>query len=87
MIIESLATDGIYPTPSQKTGETVIKHFMSISRASLSLGNMPRAWNESRVIFILNAEKVSYTSAWYFFPISLPIFNVKAVERVVERYI
>ena len=84
---KSPGPDGIYPALLQRAGETVIGPLVRLARASLTLGHVPEAWRSTRVVYIPKAGKNGYTSPKDFRPISLTSFLLKAVERLVDRYI
>lgn len=65
---------------SKMAGATVIGPVTRISRASLSVGHILRAWRGSRVVPISKTGRVSFASARYFCPISLKSFILKKVE-------
>lgn len=84
---KSPGPDGIYPALLQRAGEMLIGPMTRIARASLALGHVPRAWTESRVVFIPKAGRASYVSTKDFRPISLTSFFLKTIERLVDRYV
>ena len=60
---------------------------MGLTRASLTLGYVTKAWRGTRVIFIPKAGKNGWTSSKDFRPISPTSFVLKTAERLVDRYI
>ena len=84
---KSPGADGIHPVLLQRAGDPIIGPLVRLSRASLTLGYIPKAWKGTKVIFIPKAGKKGWTSPKDFRPISLTSFVLKTVERLVDRYI
>lgn len=79
---KSPGLDEIYPVLIQKAWNLIKSHITVIYRASLSLGYVPKLWQQVRVIFIPKPGKDDYTQPKSFRPISLPSFFLKGMERL-----
>jgi len=58
-----------------------------IFQSILAVGELPTAWQESKVVFIPKAEKASHTTAKDFRPTSLTSFLLKSFERTISLHI
>ncbi len=84
--------DGIKPRVLQHVGARGLQFMEFLFRASMALEYTPRAWRQSKVIFIPKPGKATYEEAKSFRPISLTSFMFKTLERVVlneieEKYL
>ena len=84
---KSTGPDGSYLVLLQSAGDPIIGPLVGLARASRTLGDVPKAWKETRVIFILKAGKNGWTSAKDFRPISHTSFVLKTVGRLMDGYI
>lgn len=84
---KSPGTDGIYPVMLQKSWQTVSSAVISIYKASLQLGYIPKRWQEVNVVFIPKPGKDDYTTPKSFRPISLTSVPLKGLECLIDKYI
>ena len=82
---KSPGPDGIYPCLMQRGCENpcLRKALTVLLRSCLSLGYVPIAWRQAKVIFIPKAGKKDYSDVKSFRPICLSSFLLKALERLV----
>lgn len=79
--------DGIIPVLLQQGVVVLLPYLIRIFRASLAWGYIPDQWTQVRVIFIPKAGRKDYSQPKSFRPISLTSFLLKAMEKVLDRYI
>jgi ribonuclease HI len=79
--------DNIYPALLQQGLEQLTPHLYRLFRASIALGHIPTCWRSVEVVFIPKAGRVSYVHAKDFRPISLSSFQLKALEKLIDRHI
>jgi len=84
---KSPGPDGLFPALLQESLEYILPILCKIFKFCLAHGIIPRAWKLVRVAFIPKPGKASYDSAKAFRPISLSSFLLKALERLVDRYL
>lgn len=60
---------------------------MRLTRASLTLGNVPEVWWEIRVVVIPKTGTSSCDSSKDFRPINRTSFILKTVEKLEDRYL
>jgi hypothetical protein len=84
---KGLGMDGIFPALLQQGRRIVIPYLIKIFLACLAMGYVPAIWHQVKVVFIPTARKNSYTGPRDFRPISLTLFLLKMLERLVDRYI
>jgi len=58
-----------------------------IFQSILAVGELPTAWQETKVVFIPKAGKATHTTAKDFRPISLTSFLLKSFERMISLHI
>lgn len=80
-------TDGVIPKMLQEADESLHRVLVNIFRASITKGYIPKAWRESKVVFIPKPGRPSHVTAKDFRPISLSSFLLKTLERLMDGYI
>jgi len=58
-----------------------------IFQSILVVGELPTAWQETKVVFIPKAGKATHTTPKDFSPISLTSFLLKSFERMISLHI
>jgi len=84
---KSPGPDGITPAHSQQAGQIAISWLKKIFHSILAVGELPRAWQETKVVFIPKAGKATHTTAKDFRKISLTSFLLKTFERMISLHI
>ena len=84
---KSLGVDGIFPALLQQAWEVVIPYLVSIFRACLATGYVPAIWRQVKVVFIPKPGRSTFSGPRDYRPISLTLFLLKAMERLVDRYV
>jgi len=79
--------DGITPAHIQQVGQLAINWLQKIFQSILAVGELPTAWQETKVVFIPKAGKATLTTAKDFRPISLTSFLLKSFERMISLHI
>jgi hypothetical protein len=79
--------DGIFPALLQEGCEVLIPYLDKIFRACLATGYIPVIWCQVKVVFIPKPTRDSYGGPKDFRPISLTLFLLKSMERLVERFL
>ena len=79
--------DKIYPVILQRGLEQILDRLVRLFRACLRLAYVPASWQQVRVVFIPKPGRPAYDQAKAFRPISLTSFLLKALERLVDRYL
>ncbi|MCP3662523.1 MAG: RNA-directed DNA polymerase [Gammaproteobacteria bacterium] len=79
--------DMIFPALLQHGSDILSSLLCTVFRACLALGYVPRSWRKALVVFIPKAGRPSYMVAKAFRSISLTSFLLKAMERLIDRYI
>lgn len=77
--------DGIYTPLLQRAEEEIMRPLARLIRASLPLGNVPKAWWETRVISKSTTERSRSNSFKDFRLISRTSSILKTVENLVDR--
>jgi len=77
---KSVGPDGITPAHIQQAGQIAINWLKKIFQSILAVGELPKAWQETKVVFIPKAGKATHTTAKDFRPISLKSFLLKRFE-------
>ena len=80
---KSPGPDEIKPIIFDHLPNNVIKFLTFIFKCCISLHYTPKAWKETKVIFIPKPGKTSYTIGKDFRPISLSNYFLKCLERLV----
>jgi hypothetical protein len=70
----------------RRDGKIVVPYLVRIFHACLVTGYAPDIRCQFRVVFIPKAGRCSYTVPRDFRPISLTLFLLKTMERVVDRF-
>jgi hypothetical protein len=65
----------------------VIPYLVKIFRACLSTGYVPAIWRQVKVVFIPKASKNTYSGPGDYRRISLTLFLLKTMERLVDSYL
>jgi len=81
---KSLEPDGIIPAHIQQAGQIAINLLKKIFQSILAVGELPTAWQETKVVFIPKAGKATRTTAKDFRPVSLTSFLLKSFERMIS---
>jgi hypothetical protein len=84
---KSPGVDGIFPALLQQAREMVIPYLVGIFRACLATGYVPAIWRQIKVVFIPKPGGNSYSGPRDYRPTSLTSFLLKAMERLVDRYL
>ena len=84
---KSSGVDGIFPALLQQARELVIPYLVRIFRACLATGYVPAIWRQVKVVFITKPGRNTYSRPRDYRPISLTSFLLKAMERLVDRYL
>jgi len=71
---------GITPAHIQQAGQIAINWLKKILQSILAVGELPTAWQETKVVFIPKAGKATHTTAKDFSPKSLTSFLLKSFE-------
>jgi len=78
--------DGIFPALLQE-GWEIIPYLVRIVRACLATGYVPAMWRQVKVVFIPKPSRNSYCGPRDLRPISLTLFLLKTIERLVDRFL
>ena len=78
--------DGIFPAELQHF-PFIKDHLFYLFQACIAFCIVPQSWSRSRVVFIPKAGKTHYADPKAFRPISLSSTLLKAIKRIVDRYI
>jgi hypothetical protein len=81
---KSPGVDGIFPALLQQPREVVIPYLIRIFRACLATGYVPAIWRQVKVVFIPKPGRNSYSEPRDYRPISLTLFLLEAMERLVD---
>jgi hypothetical protein len=84
---KSPGVDGIFPALLKQAREEVIQYLVRNFCACLATGYVPAIWRQVKVVFIPKPGRNSYSGPRDYRPISLTSFLLKAIERVVDRYL
>lgn len=84
---KSAGGDGIFPALLQHGKEQLCLPLTNLFRASITLGYIPKAWRQIRVIFIPKSGKRDKTTPKAFRPISLSSVLLKAMEKILDDHI
>jgi len=79
--------DGIFPALLQERREVLIPYLIRIFRACLATGYVPAMWCQVKVVFIPKPSSNSYCGPKDFRPISLTLFLLKTMQRLVDRFL
>ena len=79
--------DGIIPAMLHHAGDWIVPAMGRIFEASVAMGYVPKAWRAAEVVFIPKAGRRDYSTPKSFRPISLTSFMMKALERIIDRYL
>jgi len=78
--------NGITPAHIQQAGQIAINRLKKIFQSILAVGELPTAWQETKVFFIPKAGRATHTTAKDFRPISLTSFLLKrGTARLHQR--
>ena len=84
---KSPGVDGIFPALLQKASDILIPYLRKLFIYSYQWSYIPKCWREVKVVFIPKAGKRPSDEAKSYRPISLTSFVLKAMERIIDRYI
>jgi len=84
---KSLGKDGIFPALMQEGWEILIPYLVRIFCACLMTGYVPALWHQDKVVFIPKPSRSSYCGPRDFRLISLTLFLLKTMERLVDRFL
>ena len=79
--------DGVYPALLQRRLEDLRLPLTKLYRTNIAIGHVPTAWKSSKVAFLPKPGREGYTAAKDFRQISLTLFILKALEKLVERFV
>ena len=85
--IKAPGPDGIFPLLLQEGLEILAPHLVSLFQSSLALGHVPTAWASAKVTFLPKPGKPDYGQAKAYRPICLTSFILKAMEKILDKYI
>lgn len=80
-------TDKIMPAMLQQASDHITELICILFKASLRLKYIPKSWRGVIVLFLPKPGKTNYSLAENYRPISLTSFLLKALEKLVDRYI
>jgi hypothetical protein len=80
-------TDGIYHILLQEGLRYLVGPLTKIFRAGIAIRHVPHVWKTTKVVFIPNPGKNGHICAKDFRPISLTYFVLKAMVRLVDRFL
>ena len=84
---KSLGMDSIFQALLQQGWEAVIPYLVRLFRACLSIGYVPAIWRQVKVVFIPKPSRNSYSRPRDYRPITLTLFLLKTMERLVDRHL
>jgi hypothetical protein len=84
---KSPRVDGISQALLQHAREVVIPCLVRMFRACLATGYVPAMWRQVKVVFIPKPGRNAYSGPIDYRPISLTSFLLKAMVRLVDRYL
>jgi len=84
---KSPGVDDIFPALLQERREVVIPYLVIIFRTCLATGYVPAIRRQVKVVFIPKPGRNSYSEPRDYRPISLTLFLLKTMERLVDRYL
>ena len=84
---KSPGKDSIFLALLQEGREVVIPYPVRIFRACVATGYVPAMWQQVKVVFIPKPHRNSYSRPRDYRPISLTLFLLKTMERLVDRYL
>jgi hypothetical protein len=79
--------DGIFPALLQEGREVLVPYLVRIFCAFLAAGYIPPAWRQVKVVLIPKPGRNTYCGPKDYRPISLTLFLLKTMERLVDRYL
>ena len=79
--------DGIFLALLQEGWEILIPYLVRIFRACLATGYISAMWRQVKVLFIPKPSSNSYCGPRDLRPISLTLFLLKTIERLVDRFL
>jgi hypothetical protein len=82
---KSPVVNGVFPALLQEGREVVIPCLVRIFRACMATGYVPAIWQQVKVVFIPKPGRNSYSGPRDYRPISLTLFLLKTMERLVDR--
>jgi len=65
----------------------LVPYLVKIPRACLAIGYVPATWRQIKVVFIPKPNRNSYHGPKDFRPISLTLFLLKTMDRLVDRFL
>ena len=80
---KSPGPDGLKPLVFEHFPDAFLRVLETIYKSSIHLGYTPKAWKQTRVIFISKPGKETYDKPKSFRPISLSNYLLKGLERLV----
>jgi len=84
---KSPGMDGIFLALLQEGWEILMPYLIRIFHACLATGYVPTSWRQAKVVFIPNPGRSSYFGSRDFRPITLTLFLLKTMERLVDRFL
>jgi hypothetical protein len=84
---KSAGTDRIVSALLQQGAEHIVPHMCRTFRASMAYGFIPTAGRQVKVRFIPKPGKLDYTEAKAYQPMSLSLFLLITMEKLVDRHI
>jgi len=79
--------DGIFLALLQEGWEILIPYLVRMCRACLATGYVPAMWRQVKVVFIPKPSRNSYCGPTDLRPISLTLFLLKTIQRLVDRFL
>jgi hypothetical protein len=78
--------DGIFLALLQEGWRIFVPYLVKVSCACLVSGCDPAIWGQVKVVFIPKSGSNSFSGHRDFRPISLTLFILKTMERLVDRF-
>jgi hypothetical protein len=84
---KSPGMDGILPALLQEGQEVLVPYLVRIFCTCLATGYVPTTWRQVKVVFIPKPGRDSYGMPKDYTPISLTLFLLKTMERLIDRFL
>ncbi len=84
---KSPGPDELPPIVLKNMDESHLEAVSLLYKKSIATGQIPKSWQDMRVVFIPKAGKSDYSLAKAYRPITLSNFLLKGLERIIQWYI
>ena len=84
---KSPGIDGVFLALLQERQKLVVPYLTWIFHTCLLTGYVPAMWHQVKVVFIPKCSRNSYSGPRDFKPISLKLFLLKTMVRLVDGYL